>query len=133
MWPSAGGALILVAGKSFLPLAYRDSELVGDPFVKMLPIMELKPVRPEEGFRVELTEEGYHSPFLQMEPDPAANRNKWSEFPVHYWGVEGRLKPGATRLAFALDPKKKNAPATSDALFARTALRRRPGTLPRHR
>lgn len=113
-----GGALILVAGKRFLPLDYRGAELAGDPLVKMLPITDLRPVRPEDGFRLVLTEEGYNSPFLQMEPDAAANRKKWSEFPVHYWGVEGRLKPGATRLAFAMDPKKKDAPATTDALFA---------------
>ncbi|HEX5269247.1 MAG TPA: hypothetical protein VFW33_02105, partial [Gemmataceae bacterium] len=37
------------------------------------------------------------------EPEPDKNEQRWAEFPLHYWGVVGKLKPGATPLAYVAD------------------------------
>ena len=89
--------------------------------------------RPPQGFPVTLTYEGKGTPFLQMEPEPDKNEQRWAEFPRHYWGVVGKVKPGATPLAYVADgdtrspDKKDEAERAQEARPDRAAkLRLRP-------
>jgi hypothetical protein len=101
-----GGTLVVLAGKRAMPLAFTgpgDGGPEGDPLLRLLPIEQPQAVRPVAGFPVTLTFEGKNTPFLQMEPEPDRNVQRWSEFPLHYWGVVGKVKPGGTVLAYVAD------------------------------
>jgi hypothetical protein len=101
-----GGTLVVLAGKRAMPLAYAagaDGGPEGEPLLRLLPIEQPQAVRPVAGFPVTLTFEGKGTPFLQMEPEPDKNEQRWAEFPPHYWGVVGKAKPGATVLAYVAD------------------------------
>jgi hypothetical protein len=101
-----GGTLVMLAGKRWMPLAFAagaDGGPEGDPLLRLLPIEQPQAVRPPAGFPVTLTYEGKATPFLQMEPEPDKNEQRWADFPLHYWGVVGKLKPGATPLAYVAD------------------------------
>jgi hypothetical protein len=103
-----GGTLVVLAGKRAMPLAFTgaaDSGPEGDPLLRLLPIEQPQAVRPPAGFPITLTFEGKSTPFLQMEPEPDKNEQRWADFPPHYWGVVGKLKPGATALAYVADPE----------------------------
>ncbi len=106
-----GGTLVLLAGKRHMPLAYRsDGGEEDDPIVKMLPVEKPRAVSPVEGFAVTLTHEGRLTSFLQMDKTPQESDRRWAEFPRHYWGLVGRLKPGALALAYiAQDQRSKEA------------------------
>jgi hypothetical protein len=93
-----GGTLVLVAGKRAMPLGFIPNG-AGEPLRRLLPIEEPQVVQPGAGFHVALTPEGRSTPFLQMDAAPDKSEQRWAEFPKHYWGVVGRLKPGATALA----------------------------------
>jgi hypothetical protein len=98
-----GGTLVLVAGKRAMPLGYAGADVgpaEGDPLLRLLPVEQPRVVRPVQGFPVTLTYEGKVTPFLQMEPEPDKNEERWAGLPLHYWGVVGRAKPGATVLAY---------------------------------
>ncbi len=101
-----GGTLVVLAGKRSMPLAFAgaaDAGPEGDPLMRLLPIEQPQAVHPTAGFPVTLTFEGKATPFLQMEPEPDKNEQRWADFPLHYWGVVGKLKPGATSLAYVAD------------------------------
>ncbi|HKI37960.1 MAG TPA: hypothetical protein VKA46_39260 [Gemmataceae bacterium] len=101
-----GGTLVVLAGKRSMPLGFGGADAggaEGDPLLRLLPIEQPQVVRPTEGFPVTLTYEGKNTPFLQMEPEPDKNEQRWSEFPRHYWGVVGKVKPGGTPLAYVTD------------------------------
>jgi hypothetical protein len=102
-----GGTLVIVAGKRFMPLAYRDADRSNasqnDPLAKLLPIEEPRVVQHPKGFPIMLTHEGKLTPFMQLDPTPSKNERLWTGLPLHYWGVVGRAKPAATPLAYVLD------------------------------
>jgi hypothetical protein len=97
-----GGTLVVLAGKRAMPLAFTgaDPGNDSDPIARLLPIEQPQVVRSTAGFPVTLTYEGRNTPFLQMEPEPDQNEQRWAEFPRHYWGVVGKVKPGGTALAY---------------------------------
>jgi hypothetical protein len=70
-----------------------------DPFLKLLPIEKPRAVISTDGFPVMPTAEGKLAGFLQMEPTVEASELRWSLLPLHYWGVFGKAKPGASVLA----------------------------------
>lgn len=117
-----GGALVVLAGKRGMPLAFmpQGSEALPkpgekpkeDPLLKMLPIEEPKPYAPEEGFPVRLTDEGRTADFLKMEHEGGLEEslNRWAKLPRHYWGVIGKAKPGATVLATVAQDDDKAKP-----------------------
>jgi hypothetical protein len=115
-----GGTLVVLAGKRAMPLAYAGADPAAgeDPLLRLLPIEQPRAVRPAAGFPLTLTFEGRSTPFLQMEPEPDRNQQRWAEFPRHYWGVVGKVKPGGTALAYVADPdapgKKDEAELTKD-------------------
>jgi hypothetical protein len=124
-----GGTLVLLAGKRALPLAYPESDGAGeaDPLRKMLPIDDPRIVAPEDGFGVALTPEGRDTEFLKLDTESAKSDSRWSELPKHYWGVVGKVKPGARVLAFVNMPApfkpgerlSKSKPEETSALIVR--------------
>ena len=99
--PAKGGALILIAGPSFMPSAYRDT-----------PLSRLLPFAPEgvrypnpaaaltEGFVVQPTDIGLASPSMQLGNSPADTQAVWQHLAPLYWLVDlPPLKPGTRVLA----------------------------------
>jgi hypothetical protein len=102
-----GGTLVLVAGKSHMPLAYNSPILD-----ELLPIENLDVIEtngPEQtaapldrGFHLQLTPDGEAGSMLQFDPDEIENRRIWATLPGHMWGLRGIAKPGCTVWATAL-------------------------------
>ena len=115
-----GGSLVILAGKQYMPLAYRGD----DPIARLLPVEEPRPVNAPKGFPLALTAEGRLAPFLLIEDTPDESERRWQEFPPHYWAVTGRAKPGARPpLAFypgerpARDPQERANQEKEQALI----------------
>jgi hypothetical protein len=119
-----GGALVVVAGKRSMPLAFPEAEAAGeaDPLRKLLPVEAPRVVRPADGFPTSLTAEGRETKFMEMDDDPAKNQERWAGFPLAYWGVVGKAKPAASTLAFVADAgatlKEPSEREKNSALFA---------------
>jgi len=100
--PKQGGALVLIAGPKYMPLAYRDS-----PLARLMPIKNWGSVRCpaegqvlKEGFQVQPSELGLLSPPLQLGNTPLQTRTIWQDLPPLYWLLEvPDLKPGVRVLA----------------------------------
>jgi hypothetical protein len=99
--PGKGGALVLLAGPRYMPVAYR-----GTPLAPLLPFDPAAVRYPEankpltEGFVVEPTELGLASPPMQLGDTPEQSRALWRSLPPLYWLAElGDLKPAARVLA----------------------------------
>jgi hypothetical protein len=106
-----GGTLIVVAGKRHMPLQYLSSP---HRLAKVLPLETATSLTPREGFAVLPTELGEKTPFFQLEGTVEASRQRWTELPVHYWGVTGKLKAGAVTLARARRRGSANAATEED-------------------
>jgi hypothetical protein len=98
---SKGGALALVAGPKYMPLAYR-----GTPLASLLPIDLATARYPEpdralrEGFVAQLTELGLAQPAMQLGDSPAQTQTIWKNLPPLYWMFEAAdVRPGARVLA----------------------------------
>ena len=99
--PGKGGALVLIAGPKYMPLAYRDT-----PLARLMPIdpggVRLPdPNQPiTEGFKLKPTELGLAGPAMQLGDSPAETQAIWQNLPDLYWFAEVQdLKPGARVLA----------------------------------
>ncbi len=99
--PGKGGALVLVAGPMYMPLAYRDT-----PLARLMPIVPGSVRLPDpgepitEGFVVKPTELGLAGPPMQLADTPAETQAIWQNLPQVYWFAETpELKPGARVLA----------------------------------
>lgn len=99
----AGGTLIILGGKRFMPLGYPDrgSDGENDPLRRLLPIESPRVVAPESGFTLALTRAGRVGKLMDLEvQDQKQNEALWAGFPRPWgWAVAGRAKPGATSLA----------------------------------
>jgi hypothetical protein len=97
-----GGTLVILAGKRSMPLEFAGMKQLtnneSDPLMKLLPITEQRIVKSMDGFAIGLTEEGKHTPLMQL-GDGSESGDVWSELPPHHWGVVGQAKPAATVLA----------------------------------
>jgi hypothetical protein len=98
---SKGGALALIAGPKYMPLAYP-----GTPLAPLLPIdlttaRAPEPDRPlTEGFVAQLTELGLAHSAMQLGDTPAETQALWKGLPPLYWMLEAPdVKPGARVLA----------------------------------
>ncbi len=105
----AGGTLVMIAGKNHFPLGYRSP--IVDELVPMTDLQPLNITGPaalgsptERGFHLKLTPEGEQETMLQFDADPVENRSIWSGLPGHLWGLVGEAKPGASVLAYAVQP-----------------------------
>lgn len=95
-----GDTLVILAGKRSMPLEFAKPQAADDPLTKLLPIVEPQVVKPADGFSIALTDEGKHTPLMQLAETPE-DGDVWSELPPHFWGIVGRPKPAATALARA--------------------------------
>jgi hypothetical protein len=106
-----GGALVTVAGKRFVPQAYRHGVME-----KMLPVEydtpALEPtqeVTAEKPVSLELTTAGKASPMLRLSDNSAENAALWSALPPVYWVARvSRPKPAAEVLLVDPDPAKES-------------------------
>ena len=108
-----GGALVAIAGPSFMPRAY-----VNTPLARLLPfdpatVREPDPNKPlNESFIVQLTELGRANSAMQLEDSPVKSQARWQKLPPLDWMVEASdLRPAAQVLAessmqTALDGKR---------------------------
>jgi hypothetical protein len=100
-----GGACLFIAGKNFMPEAYRGSDVE-----KMLPV-ELEPGNVAGGemanrpVKLALTALGGASPMMMLANDPQQNAAAWAKFPPVLWDYEvARPKPAAQVLV--VDPTR---------------------------
>ena len=99
--PRKGGALIVIAGPRYMPLAWRNT-----PLERLLPIdlataRAPDPDRPlREGFTVRPTELGLGSPGMCLGDRPEESGEIWKTLPPLYWLLEAPdLKRGARVMA----------------------------------
>lgn len=103
-----GGALVVVAGKRFTPVAYQQNSLE-----KMLPV-EFEGGSPaastaEKPIRLEVTALGRANPMLRLADQDAANLALWQQLPPVYWVARvARPKPAAQVWLVDPDPAKES-------------------------
>jgi hypothetical protein len=101
-----GGACMFIAGRQFMPDAYRGSAVE-----KMLPI-ELQPFQDSGGesdraIHLALTPLGQSSEMLRLAPDEQENARLWAALPPVYWDCRvARPKPAARVLIEDPDPSR---------------------------
>lgn len=105
----SGGTVLFEAGKRHFPLAYRDAVLNQLLPVDQLAAFDLNDeaevtIPTDRGVEIRLTSEGEQLAMLQFDADPARNEEIWRDLPGHLWGIQGRVRPGATILASMVDP-----------------------------
>jgi hypothetical protein len=98
--PGKGGALVLIAGPRYLPLAYRNTPLEKlFPFNPALARLPQPAQSGSPGFHVRPTEQGAMLPPLQLGDTPAETRGVWQNLAPVRWLLEvPALKPGARAL-----------------------------------
>jgi hypothetical protein len=96
-----GGALVLIAGPNYMPMAYVDT-----PLARLLPFEPAATRAPEpnkalnDGYVAQPTELGLANSAMQMEDSPEESKAIWKKLPPLYWMVEvSDLKPSARVLA----------------------------------
>jgi hypothetical protein len=99
--PAKGGALVLIAGPVFMPVAYRQT-----PLGRLLPFAAENVRSPDptkvlsEGFVVQPTDIGLVSPAMQLGDTPTETQEIWHNLAPLYWLLElPNLKPGVRVLA----------------------------------
>jgi len=106
-----GGALVVLAGKRFMPGSYRRGVLD-----KMLPV-EFDPPTLESNqdpvadkpIRLQLTAAGRASPMLRLSDNEAENVKLWAQLPPIYWVAKvSRPKPAAEVLLVDPDAAKES-------------------------
>jgi hypothetical protein len=104
-----GGACLFLAGKNFMPDAYRDGVVE-----KMLPV-EMEADRVGEGdttrpVKLELSPLGRSSAMLQLAATEIDNAELWAAFPPVYWDYQvARAKPAARVLIQDQDAEKASS------------------------
>ncbi len=95
--PDSGGAVVFVAGESFMPQAYRDT-----PLARLMPFDPAMARNPDpeqaikEVFVAQPTQLGLASPAMQLGDSPEQTRAIWRKLPPLNWMVElSGLKPSA--------------------------------------
>jgi len=100
----AGGSLAVLAGKRFMPDAYRFS-----PLASLLPVEVRRAGSGDATRPIQLTPtpEGLRDPMLQLEDSREASLARWKKLPPIYWTVQvERAKPAAQVLL--ADPQSGN-------------------------
>jgi hypothetical protein len=111
----AGGTLIVLAGKRYMPLGYPESTPAGeaDPLRRLLPIEQPRVLAPEDGFPLTITRAGRETRFMELDADREDNDILWAGHPRPWrWAMAGTAKPGATALAGWLDPAEEKLTPT---------------------
>src|SRR5262249_9498407 len=87
----------------------------GSILQRLLPVEDVRVVKPLQGFPMTLTREGRRTPFLEMEATPPESAQRWAQLPPHFWGGVGRAKPAAAALAYYRDAAQPPPKADEDA------------------
>ncbi len=102
----AGGALVVVAGKRFVPAAYQRTELE-----RLLPVelagsaLGAATAVASRPVRLALTSSGRSSVMMQLGDDAEASQALWQRLPPIYWTARvRRAKPAADVLLVRADP-----------------------------
>jgi uncharacterized membrane protein len=106
-----GGALVVVAGKRFTPMAYKQTLLE-----RLLPVEFEAPTlgstqdpQAEKPIQLELTSLGRASPMLRLADQDDVNAQLWKHLPPVYWVARvARPKPAAQVLLVDPDPAKES-------------------------
>ncbi len=106
-----GGALVVLAGKRFMPASYRRSALD-----KLLPVEFDGPTLDtradlvaDKPIKLQLTAAGRASAMLRLSDKETENAQLWSELPPIYWAARvTRAKPAAEVLLVDPDPAKES-------------------------
>ncbi len=104
-----GGGIVFVAGPRYMPAEYR-----GTPLEELLPVdlLELRVPEPDrpltQPWRLQLTDLGRGSPFMQLGDSPQQTQMLWSRLAPLYWYLHvDRLKPAAR--ALGVHPARRTA------------------------
>jgi hypothetical protein len=106
--PTKGGALILIAGPSYMPRAYRDT-----PLARLMPfsVAAADEKISTQPFRVHPTAIGLANPAMQLGDTPEESQKIWQDLATLHWRIAlPKLKPGVRVLADGVSPTD-----TSDA------------------
>lgn len=106
-----GGALVVVAGRKFMPAAYRRSLLERTLPVELdAPGLEPSPDAPaEKPIRLQLTPAGRASPMLRLSDKDEENVALWQQLPPVFWVAKvARAKPAAEVLLVDPDPARES-------------------------
>jgi hypothetical protein len=109
----AGGTLIILAGKRYMPLSFPEVGPggEGDPLRKLLPIERPRVLSSVAGFPISLAQGGREMKFMELDSEKEENEALWAGRPRPWsWAVIGRAKPGATPLAWVADPADEKKP-----------------------
>jgi hypothetical protein len=106
-----GGGLLVLAGKRFMPGAYRRSALD-----KLLPVEFAPPTLEstadpiaDKPIKLQMTAAGRASPMLRLSDKEEENAQLWSQLPPVYWTAKvSRPKPAAEVLLVDPDPAKES-------------------------
>jgi hypothetical protein len=114
----AGGGLVLIAGQRSTDDLFANSDMPGNAWVKLLPVvrepglfttevaMQLSSRSP---WRLDITPQGMSDPIFHFADDRQTNERVLSNLPGMYWHFSvTRAKPGATVLAQHGDPRMRN-------------------------
>ena len=106
---SFGGAFVMIAGRRFSPLAYKDN-----------PLADLLPVESEDSLdsgnteavfakpiKIKLTSLGRNDPMLDLADADFDNNETWAKLPPIYWVAPVESKPGAEVL-LAVQPDQED-------------------------
>jgi hypothetical protein len=115
-----GGNLILVSGPNSMPAAF-----VGNPLMELLPVEMAKDVVRQQGYSLNLTEEGRFNSALLIADSPQDSRQAWQDiyrrFPVFGLSDYCRPKPTARTLIEAVSNLDEE-PMDTDARDVRHAF-----------
>ncbi len=106
----AGGTLIVLAGKRYMPLSYPENTPAGesDPFRRLLPIESPRVLDADAGIPLTLTRAGRETRFMELDNEREDNDTLWAGYPRPWaWAIGGKAKPGATPLASWFDPTQE--------------------------
>jgi hypothetical protein len=97
--PAKGGSLVMIAGPSYMPAAFRDT-----PLARLLPFAVDRVRYPAEtisdGFVVQPTDLGLATPAMQLGDTPEETERIWKNLPPLYWLLAvPEVKPGVRVLA----------------------------------
>lgn len=98
--PDKGGALVLIAGPKYMPLAYRDTPLASLLPMDLAAVHAASETQRTESFQMQPTELGLASPWMQLGATPSDTPGVWQHLPGLYWFLEiPETRPGVRVLA----------------------------------
>lgn len=108
-----GGGLLMLGG----PDSFEKGKFAKTPVADVLPVYLQRTTTsqppPAEGYRLQLTREGWLEPWMRLRASEADERERLDKMPATFRSLNhvSGIKPGASVLAVAVDPAAKQLPA----------------------